>query len=161
MDEIGIAMAIKHKKPFWQSKNLNQMSDAEWESLCDGCGKCCLHKFEDEDDNKIYYSAIACELMNMKTARCTDYSNRKQRVPECLQLTYNNVSNFSWLPSSCAYRLIAEGKDLYSWHPLISGSASSVIDAGASVVGKVVSEKELSAKELDENFENYIIRWVQ
>ncbi|WP_041523806.1 YcgN family cysteine cluster protein [Gilvimarinus agarilyticus] len=141
---------------FWQEKSLAQMTPAEWESVCDGCGKCCLHKLEDEDDGEVYYTAVACQLLDTDTCRCTDYPSRKARVPECLTLTLDDLHEFEWLPSTCAYRLLAEGEPLPDWHPLVSGDPDAIHRAGMSVAGKVVPEAQVTPDELEE----YIIHWV-
>ncbi|QSA99121.1 YcgN family cysteine cluster protein [Methylococcus sp. EFPC2] len=117
---------------FWRTKTLNEMTDDEWESLCDGCGKCCLHKIEDEDSGEIFFTRVACRLLDIDSARCTQYSERFHLVSNCLSLRHANYL-LSWLPSSCAYRLLAENKDLPAWHPLRTGDPASVHLAGISV----------------------------
>lgn len=126
-------------KPFWQTKNLNQLTRSEWESLCDGCGQCCLHKLQDEDTDEIYWTSVACTLLNPETCQCRDYPNRKKTVPDCIFLTPEIVDEVDWLPVTCAYRLVAEGSDLYWWRPLVSGSPETVHEAGISVRGKVTA----------------------
>jgi len=116
------------------------MNHDEWESLCDGCGRCCLNKLEDEDDGRIYYTRAACALLDIASCRCSDYENRKTRMPDCLQLSVENAQYFDWLPETCAYRLLAEGEPLPSWHPLITGTQQSVIDAGISVTDIAIPE---------------------
>ncbi|MEP9389469.1 YcgN family cysteine cluster protein [Mesorhizobium sp. KR9-304] len=135
-------------RQFWKEKTLEEMSAGEWESLCDGCGKCCLSKLEDEDTGEIYFTSVGCQLFNAKTCRCKDYENRQAQVSDCVRLTPENVRTIKWLPSTCAYRLVAEGRDLYFWHPLISGDKNSVHKAGASVRGRVTaSETEMQDAE--------------
>ncbi|GKR07967.1 hypothetical protein KAM463_35320 [Aeromonas caviae] len=108
--------------PFWQAKSLQQMTMTEWESLCDGCGKCCLNKLIDEDTEELVFTNVACNLLNTKTCQCSDYGNRFKKEPDCLQITHDKIAEFNWLPSTCAYRLLAEGQGLPEWHPLITGS---------------------------------------
>ncbi len=127
------------EKPFWESTPLNAMSAAQWESLCDGCGKCCLEKFADEDTGRSIYSRVACTLLDLDTCRCSDYSNRASRVPDCVTLVPAVLEDPTWLPETCAYRLLAEGKPLPRWHPLISSDPDSVIEAGQSVRGRAIS----------------------
>ena len=129
--------------PFWKSKRLDEMTPAEWESLCDGCARCCLIKLEDVDTGVIHYTDVACRLLDLGTCRCTDYANRRRRVPDCVRLDPANVAAFAWMPSTCAYRLIAEGKDLFDWHPLVSGDPDSVHRAGISVRGRCVTENRV------------------
>lgn len=126
-------------KPFWRTKTLNQLTRSEWESLCDGCGQCCLHKLQDDDTDEIYWTSVACTLLNPETCQCRDYPNRKKTVPDCVFLTPEIVDEVNWLPVTCAYRLVAEGSDLYWWHPLVSGSPDTVHEAGISARGKVTA----------------------
>jgi uncharacterized protein len=145
-------MALAMNKPFWQRKTLAQMSEAEWESLCDGCGKCCLHKLEDEDTGHIHLTMVACRLLDIDSCRCGNYGARHREVPECVRILPETVAALT-LPASCAYRLVAEGRDLAAWHPLRSGERSSVHAAGASIRSWAVSERELA----DEDWEDYVI----
>ena len=142
---------------FWESKTLRQMSSEEWESLCDGCARCCLHKLEDEESEEVFYTDVACQYLEQDACRCTEYQDRNRLVPNCVWLTPDDVDTFHWLPTTCAYRLIAEGQALPSWHPLVSGRAESVHEAGISVAGRCVSEAFVH----DEDFEDRIIRWVE
>lgn len=135
-------------KPFWKTKTLEEMSAAEWESLCDGCGKCCLSKLEDEDTGEIYFTTVGCTLFDAKACRCRDYANRQAKVSDCVRLTPENVRTIRWLPSTCAYRLVAEGRDLYPWHHLVSGDRKTIHKAHASVRGRVTaSEDEMAEPE--------------
>jgi hypothetical protein len=129
------------EKPFWRSKTLLEMTAEEWESLCDGCGRCCLVKLEDEDSGRIHFTDLACKLFDAGTCRCTDYEHRTKRVTDCVKLTPGNIADLDWLPSTCAYRLVAAGRPLPWWHPLVSGDTRTVVQAGISVKGKVVSEE--------------------
>lgn len=125
---------------FWETVPLERMTRAEWESLCDGCGKCCLHKLEDEETGEILPTNVACKLLDRRSGLCRDYRNRKMHVPECVRLTPAKLRTLDWLPSTCAYRLLGEGKPLADWHPLVSGDPESVHKAGISVRGWTVSE---------------------
>ncbi len=129
--------------PFWETKTLAQMSAAEWESLCDGCGRCCLIRFEDEESGDIVPTRVACKLLDGNTCQCTRYKHRKRYVPDCIKLTPKNVNELKWMPLSCAYRRINEGRGLASWHPLISGDPKSVEAAGISMKGQTISEAAL------------------
>jgi len=141
---------------FWEQKSLQEMTHAEWESLCDGCGRCCLAKLQDDETDEVYFTSVACKLLDTESCRCTNYPKRLQLVPDCVGLTPDNLAEISWLPSPCAYRLVSEGKPLYDWHPLLSGSPKSVHDAGISVRGKVLSESFVHA----DDFEDHIIHWI-
>ena len=127
--------------PFWKTKKLHEMSRDEWESLCDGCAKCCLHKLEDADTGEIMQTNVACRLLDHDTCSCTRYPDRKRLVPDCVVLTPDNVSDLHWMPKTCAYRLVAEGQDLDWWHPLVSGDPNSVHEAGISVRGRAIDER--------------------
>ena len=130
------------KDQFWKRKSLAEMSNVEWESLCDGCALCCMHKIEDEDTGEIFYSDVACRLLNLETCRCTDYSNRTKLVAECLTLSVDEPAAFDWLPATCAYQRLSRGEELPEWHPLLTGRPESVHEAGISMRGNAVSENE-------------------
>ena len=142
--------------PFWKRKRLGEMTRAEWESLCDGCGRCCLNKLEDIDTGNTYFTNVACRLFDKASCRCKDYSHRKARVPDCVTLTSRNVRRIVWLPPTCAYRLVAEGRDLYWWHHLVSGDAETVHEAGVSVRGR---ETVCETGVPDEKLEEFIVSW--
>ncbi len=127
---------------FWKRKSLSEMSKDEWETLCDGCALCCLQKIEEEESGDVYFTDIACRLLDTRSCRCTDYTRRAKLVSTCLVLSADDSDAFHWLPDSCAYRRLAEGKDLPQWHHLITGDPNSVHEAGFSVKGKTVSETE-------------------
>ena len=136
-----------HDRPFWETKRLHEMSAREWESLCDGCGLCCLIRFEDEDTGQVVPTRVSCRLLDGDNCGCKDYSNRKQHVPDCIQLTHWVIKDLPWMPKSCAYRRLHEGKPLPVWHPLITGDRESVHDAGVSVRGQTINEAELDDPE--------------
>ncbi len=130
--------------PFWQRKTLEQMSDEEWESLCDGCGQCCLNKLQDADTDEIYFTNVACNQLNIKTCQCRNYERRFEYEEDCIKLTRDNLPTFSWLPPSCAYRVLAEGKNLPVWHPLRTGSKAAMHAGRISVRHIAVRESEVT-----------------
>ncbi len=142
---------------FWKEKSLDEMSTKEWESLCDGCARCCLHKLEDEETGEVHYTSVVCQYLDESTSRCTCYLERNERVPECVWLTPETAKDFKWLPTTCAYRLLAEGKELEWWHPLVSGSVKTVEEAGISIRGKCISEEHVHP----DSFEERLIKWVE
>ena len=142
------------KKNFWKKK-LNQFNKEEWEALCDRCGKCCLVKLEDENSRDIYYTNISCKLLCVTSATCTNYKNRKKIVKDCTSLSYKNVAALKWMPSTCSYRLINEGKKLPSWHYLVTGSFREMKKQKKCVRNRVTNEKEIDIKKI----QNYITDW--
>jgi len=140
--------------PFWEVKSLDEMTDAQWESLCDGCGQCCLHKLEDADSGEIGFTNVACKLLDIKTCKCSNYENRQDHVPDCVQLTPETAVDLPWLPDTCAYRKLANGQSLDWWHPLISGDANSVHVAGISVRKNAVSENMVG------DMEDHVTSWL-
>lgn len=139
---------------FWRTKKLADMTTEEWESLCDNCGKCCLHKLENAVTGRIVFTNVACRLINLKTCRCTQYNERTKLVPECLDLKQYDFANHGWLPSTCAYRLINDGKELPSWHPLVSGNTASVTKSGVSITSYAIKEAD------SRSLEDHIIEWL-
>jgi uncharacterized cysteine cluster protein YcgN (CxxCxxCC family) len=143
------------EEPFWRRKKLTEMTEAEWESLCDGCGKCCLVKLQDEDTDEILHTDVACHLLDQHSCRCTRYRERHELVPDCVKVTAENIAELAFMPRSCAYRRLAEGKDLSWWHPLVSGRRDTVHKAGVSVRYRVISEAEVD----DEDLPDHIVDW--
>ncbi|MFT6557897.1 YcgN family cysteine cluster protein [Sneathiella sp.] len=141
------------EKPFWEEIPLSEMSDEQWESLCDGCAKCCLLKLEDEETAEIAFTNVACRQLDLKTCRCRNYERRSKLVPDCVTMTPEVIPNLSWMPKTCAYRRLSEGKPLYDWHPLISGDPQSVHKAGVSVFGRSISER------IAGDLEDHIVDW--
>ncbi len=139
--------------PFWETKRLDEMSRAEWESLCDGCGRCCLHKLR-YDDGELAFTNVACHLLDRHTCGCRDYAHRQARVPDCVALTPATLAAIDWLPPSCAYRRLAEGRPLAWWHPLLSGDRETVHAAGVSVRGRAINERRAGA------LERHVAAWV-
>lgn len=142
---------------FWKTYTLDQLTNPEWEALCDGCGLCCLVKLQDEDDGEVVYTKVACQLLDTQTAQCSDYANRMKFVPDCLQLTPELVPQLSWLPKSCAYKRVDQGLDLPDWHPLLTGKAQSDIPAKKSAAKRCISEKDINPDDIEE----YLVRWVR
>ncbi len=140
---------------WWDTTPLSEMSDEQWEALCDGCAKCCLLKLEDEDTGEIAYTRLHCKLLDSETCKCSNYENRKQFVPDCVKLTPDKLSELKWMPRTCAYRLLHEGKPLFDWHPLISGDPATVHQDGHSIMGMTVSEETV----LDEDQLDWIVDW--
>lgn len=143
---------------FWKTKSLPEMTTQEWESLCDGCAKCCLHKLEDEDTGNIYFTSVACRLIDLTTCRCTRYAERTQIIPDCLDLRQLETTQYHWLPVTCAYRLVHEGKELPVWHPLVSKSTASVEESGISI--RSYARKELESDDVDD-LEDFILEWLE
>ena len=139
--------------PFWKTKQLEEMTAAEWESLCDGCGRCCLHKLRDERTDALSFTNVACRLLNLHSCQCADYKHRQRWVPDCVRLTPEQVREIDWLPPTCGYRLVADGKNLAWWHPLVSGDPDTVHQAGISVRGRAIGEREAGP------LEHHIVEW--
>jgi hypothetical protein len=142
--------------PFWRVKSLDDMTKDEWESLCDGCARCCLVKLEDEDSGEIHFTDLGCKLLDARSCRCRDYRRRTSRVRDCVKLTPEAARRLSWLPVTCAYRRLAEGRDLAWWHPLVSGAPDTVRQAGVSVAGRVAASEDDLPVEL---WPDRIVRW--
>mgnify|MGYP006271453337 CR=1 FL=1 len=140
-------------RPFWETKTLEEMTEPEWEAVCDGCGRCCLHKLRYEDTDALAFTNVACRLLDLETARCGDYARRKRKVPDCVRLTPAEVRAVDWLPPTCGYRLLAEGKKLEWWHPLVSGDPETVHAAGVSIRGKAIAERRSGM------LEHHIVEW--
>ena len=157
MTDCSIKLKIIEDKPFWEHKNLRDMTREEWESLCDGCGRCCLHKLRDESTERVHYTDVACRLLNLKSCRCSNYPQRLKQVPDCIVLSPNNLDDLAWMPVTCAYRRLAEGRGLAKWHPLISGTPASVNVAGISISGRAVTESSVA----DDDMEEHIIHWFK
>ncbi|MBT8143009.1 MAG: YcgN family cysteine cluster protein [Gammaproteobacteria bacterium] len=146
------------QKAFWKNKNLHEFSSTEWESLCDGCGRCCLHKLLNLELNKTFYTSVACRYLDTELCRCTQYSKRQELVPDCIKVTPQMLEqDASWLPKTCAYRRLAEGRDIPRWHPLRTGRKESVHEAGISVRGRCISEAGIA----DEDLDDYVIDWIR
>lgn len=142
---------------FWETKSLREMTEAEWESLCDGCALCCMVKLEDADTGEVHHTAMVCDYLELGTCQCSDYSRRHVNVADCVVLTPAKAQEFTWLPKSCAYRTLAEGRPLASWHPLISGDPQSVVEAGVSVANRVVHQGQVHPEEQ----ESMVVQWVE
>lgn len=142
------------QKPFWETTKLEEMNDAQWEALCDGCAKCCLIKLQDEETEDIVFTDIACHLLDQGTCRCTQYATRTVLVPSCVKLTKDNLHQVDFMPPSCAYRLLHEGAPLPSWHPLVSGTQDSVVAAGMSVKDRVLDETVF-----EDDWEDHVVEW--
>ena len=141
---------------FWETLQLAEMSQSQWESLCDGCARCCLHKLEDADSGEVFYTGVRCRYLDEDACRCSDYERRSQIVPNCVHLRVEDLTEYHWLPGTCAYRLLAEGKPLFDWHPLVSGSPESVHDAGISIRGRAISDEFVHP----EGYDEHIVHWV-
>ncbi len=142
---------------FWQDKTLSEMDEEEWELLCDGCGRCCMIKIENADSGELHYTSLTCHLLDLDTCRCTRYPERHELVPDCVELTTNTAEQFAWLPTTCAYRRLAQGQPLLWWHPLVSGDPQTVHDAGISVLGKTLPADSVH----EDEYEDHIIRWIE
>lgn len=137
-------------EPFWKTLSLAEMSTSQWESLCDGCGKCCVVLLEDEDDGSVWETDVACKLYDCDKRRCTDYANRHSIVPDCVRLTPENAGTLAWMPNSCAYRRLALGQDLPDWHPLITGDPASTARSGNAARKTLMNEDDLGDEDLSD-----------
>ena len=153
MESANTAMA--DNPPFWETTPLHLMDRQQWESLCDGCGKCCLLKLEDVDTGDIHYTDVGCRLLDQQNCRCTDYENRKSLVPDCIILKPQNLDTLPWMPETCSYRLLHEGKTLPDWHPLVSGKMDSTISSGNSVSGQIISEDDVAEQDLPDHIKKW------
>jgi uncharacterized cysteine cluster protein YcgN (CxxCxxCC family) len=142
---------------FWEEQPLAAMTLAQWEALCDGCARCCLQKLEDEDSGDVFYTRLACDLLNIASGRCTDYRNRHRLVPDCIALTAERLQDYYWLPETCAYRRLAAGQPLPVWHPLLTGNPESVHEAGISVRGRAIPCRNVT----EDEWEDHIVDWVE
>lgn len=142
---------------WWNSKALDELTGQEWESLCDGCAKCCLHKLEDADTGEVFYTKVRCRYLDEDNCRCTDYANRSVLVPNCIQLSADKLDELGWLPSTCAYRLRFENKPLPDWHPLVAGDSEALHKAGISIRGRSISDEYVHA----DGFDEHIVHWVE
>ena len=139
--------------PFWETKRLDEMSPDEWEALCDGCGRCCLHKLRDEDTNELAFTSVSCHMLDTDACRCRDYARRRMHVPDCVGLTPELLRTIDWLPPTCGYRRVQEGRGLAWWHPLVSGDPDSVHRAGVSVRGRARDERRVG------DLEDHVVDW--
>jgi uncharacterized cysteine cluster protein YcgN (CxxCxxCC family) len=142
---------------WWHEKSLSELSESEWEALCDGCAKCCLHKLEDEDSGEVFFTKVRCRYLDEQTCRCSDYTRRSKLVPNCIELRSANWEDLGWLPSTCAYRLRARGEALPGWHPLVSGTMETVHGAGISIRGRAISDEYVHP----DGFDEHIVHWVE
>jgi uncharacterized cysteine cluster protein YcgN (CxxCxxCC family) len=142
---------------WWDVKPLDSLTREEWESLCDGCAKCCLHKLQDADTDEVFYTKVRCRYLDEDNCRCSDYDNRSRLMPNCIQLSPDNLDDLAWLPATCAYRLRFEGNPLPDWHPLVSGRSDSVHTSGISIRGRAISDEYVHP----DGFEEHIITWVE
>lgn len=146
-------MINNRKDRFWEKIPLKELSTEQWESICDGCCQCCAHKLQDDETEEICKTNVVCQYLDTQKGQCRVYQHRHEYVPDCIKVTPDNAAALSWMPETCGYRLIAEGKPLPYWHPLESGDSQSVHKSGASIVGKVISEADIN----EDDFENYIV----
>lgn len=141
---------------FWETTPLEALSERQWESLCDGCARCCMHKLQDEDTDEVAYTDVACRLLDRDRCRCTDYANRTARVPECVRMSPDDLTPLAWLPTTCAYRRVAEGRPLSWWHPLVSGDPASVHQSGVSMRGRCSDEQSVDLDEIHQRIADQI-----
>ncbi|MFT2111584.1 YcgN family cysteine cluster protein [Marinomonas sp. 2405UD68-3] len=149
-------MIAKRYEPFWKTTKLEDMTSDEWESICDGCGKCCLQKIEDTDTQEIFFTRLSCAQLNIKTCQCSVYSTRQEVVPNCITLTPDSIDQFKWLPDSCSYRVLQSTGELPNWHPLIVGSQKEMVLQGLTVTKYAENETTVD----EEDWDLHVIRWV-
>lgn len=155
---MGMESEKQTSQPFWMLKTLDEMSSSEWESLCDGCARCCLYKLQDEDTGEIFFTRVVCKYLDLETCRCTDYEHRNEIMPTCIELNPRLARELTWIPSTCAYARLARGEKLSWWHPLVSQNRSSVHIAGISVKDRCISEDLV---DLETELEDYVVDWIK
>ncbi len=154
---MNCCSGVKPVIEWWNTLSLEELDTTQWEALCDGCAKCCLHKLQDEESGEIFYTRVRCRYLDEQNCRCSDYPRRSQLMPNCIQLSADTAGDLEWLPATCAYRLRARGESLPAWHPLVSGDPDSVHRAGVSVRGRAVSDEYVHPDGYDE----HIVHWVE
>ncbi len=151
MHVLFMSKQKKCRTRFWENYSLKELNSNEWEALCDGCGKCCLRKIEDADTKEIFYTNVSCKLLDIKSARCRNYKDRKKIVPDCIILTPDNIKEIAyWMPETCGYRRVFYGEPLEHWHPLMTNNKNSAIKAGQTIANQVISEADVNEEDLED-----------